>query len=795
MSKLTQEHKKFLADVDAYLSLTEMAADLAESSHEQINYNPLSFLMVIINKFAKKDEIIDMLTKFLVVELPVIEYGVKGILLSRLKSQIDCNENPLIPNSLRKEPFNGQIVEIDKGIDVNVSDIDLLNIFTYSPLSTEGKSFYFGTSTSYDVTDNDNNVHKFTTYKKALKYCSKKRIPPSSIFVDHNSTRNVYSLVRAEDFNAFLWFVMHKTRLQSPSIISDGTMEDFVESLDNGSTVIDINGDNENVKHTTLAKFGVVQELKGLTTTPKPTKYFNNGQTFCNGGSNIISIVYDSYELIDYPKTRKEINDDLLTHTNYTPFMTEHEKEVALESLYMDYYWNRDRSYVCKFAPISDNNFSINWYIKDNFFSKSKQEKPICNIQYMGISNDNTITDAQDKFKILVLPKPFKVPPLVASFIPLPITCTFDCNGNPDTHGYFSVKPSDYDFERGDDRIIYHLTNGRDNQPPCNLVIESTMRYYLSAETTDVMISYLYESYPPETIYQFNYDFVMGMKLFDATQVISQLLATLTAPNNPHVGMTFTYNETEYKARIAYIIKKMLEKDVYNLDECFYTFSNDEYAEMLAESEIKRANGYSFIDSERRAAKIDINAINDILGEIDSNATQEKIESVYKRAITEACVQISEEADPKDVYTIELNFIKDIITNVVGILVEAIVSPKLLLLMEVNRKLVVNQEEDDNPNLIEKIFNEIVSIVAIEIRDLYIEFITNWIASKINKMLLNVEVMLAKEQTEYYLRLISQLLDFYKRNRKRFNYEVGTDIENVDYADIDNVDIPITNNC
>lgn len=62
-------------------------------------------------------------------------------------------------------------------------------------------------------------------------------------------------------------------------------------------------------------------------------------------------------------------------------------------------------------------------------------------------------------------------------------------------------------------------------------------------------------------------------------------------------------------------------------------------------------------------------------------------------------------------------------------------------------------------------------------------------------MLVNVEVMLAKEQTEYYLRLISQLLDFYKRNRKRFNYEVGTDIENVDYADIDNVDIPITNNC
>jgi hypothetical protein len=88
-----------------------------------------------------------------------------------------------------------------------------------------------------------------------------------------------------------------------------------------------------------------------------------------------------------------------------------------------------------------------------------------------------------------------------------------------------------------------------------------------------------------------------------------------------------------------------------------------------------------------------------------------------------------------------------------------------------------------------------VSIVAIEIRDLYIEFITNWIASKINKMLVNVETMLAKEQTEYYLRLISQLLDFYKRNRKRFNYDISTDIENVDYADIDNVDIPITNNC
>lgn len=444
MSSISREQRDVLALIDAIMAMTEKAPK-SPYLGVGISLNPFTFLMDIITKYVSFEEMVDWLVDTLTVSLPVIELSLKGVILANLKATIDCNNDPRIPNWLRK---NGVPTE---GFIFDLCAIDYKNIMSVSPLSEHGKAHYFGTSTYFIIDGDKESGKKYHTRTLACKSCIEQGLPMTRVR-KYSECDNVYQLARAEDFNAYLWFVVNKCYFTKK---------------------VDLVGKN---------LLGVISET-GINLTENIAPY---SPGVIATSSTITSLCIEG-KVEDYNEQYEYTNSEILNN------------DVNIEMASTNFL---PRSYSYKFVPMSKDAQSVNWYVnRETFYNFLKKEKdrvprdyekeiPICNLQYY-----ENIGHSMNCIKFTILPKPevhlpsgdepiWRVKPII-----------FDKDGKPDIWGSYSSTK----YEINDDGS-YVLTGGTES---------------------------LYECYPRMTVYEFNYDYVMGMKLFDPTVVTAQLLETV----------------------------------------------------------------------------------------------------------------------------------------------------------------------------------------------------------------------------------------------------------------------------
>jgi hypothetical protein len=99
MGKLQQEQEAVLAQIDAIITMLErnkLSLDMFDNI--DISFSPIKLLLTILKRFGVGyDEIVDWLANYIQYATPIIEMAIKGILLAKLKSNIDCNIDPRIP--------------------------------------------------------------------------------------------------------------------------------------------------------------------------------------------------------------------------------------------------------------------------------------------------------------------------------------------------------------------------------------------------------------------------------------------------------------------------------------------------------------------------------------------------------------------------------------------------------------------------------------------------------------------------------------------------------------------------
>lgn len=442
MSSISREQRDVLALIDAIMAMTEKAPK-SPYLGVGISLNPFTFLMDIITKYVSFEEMVDWLVDTLTVSLPTIELAIKGVILANLKATIDCNNDPRIPNWLRK---NGAT---DEGFIFDLCAIDYNNIMSVSPLSEHGKAHYFGTSTYFMIDGNKEGGKKYHTRTLACKACFEQGLSMSRIR-KYSECDNVYQLARAEDFNAYLWFVVNKCYFPKTVVVGGNLL-----GVITGTTTL-----TENIASYSPGVIATSTTITSLCIEGKVEEY------------------NEQYEYTNSEILNNDVNVEMAS-TNFLP-----------------------RSYSYKFVPMSKDTKSVNWYVnRETFYNFLKKEKdrvprdyekeiPICNLQYY-----EKIGHSMNCIKFTILRKPevhlpsgddpiWRVKPII-----------FNKEGKPDIWGSYSSTAYTID-ERGE----YKLTGSLDT---------------------------LYECYPRLTVYEFNYDYVMGMKLFDPTVVTAQLLETV----------------------------------------------------------------------------------------------------------------------------------------------------------------------------------------------------------------------------------------------------------------------------
>lgn len=705
------------AMIDKVLTIMDIMVNMPSLS-ASMSTSPMVFLLQLLEHAGVTYEDLKLwLTDFLIYVVPAMEIGLKAVLLTNLKNMISCSIDPRIPEKYRKQhkSISDRNTPNEYGIDINIESIDYLDKMSVSPLSEYGSDMYFGL---YGVDD-------------------------------------VYKFARADDFDAFLWFVIHKGKFPMTTNVSTD-LHEFNDRI-HGSGSYHIAEENPSL-------------FKELNLTPDSNENASSilpGNTFGYKeavGANIISMCIDAL---------RDENDQIVHNT---------------------------------LVPISDDLTSVNWYIRKkdqlgaNLFgsyaaakaekteyeggkkrttgvstkNKSRdysKERAICNLQYIDPAyGDQEITGlANNRIRFTILPKPLiHIPNIAEGEPPWRFKkILFDAEGNYDPNGKYTISVED------DDKLSY-LDGAIVIDPKSGSV---------RVDDKDKVMKNLVECYPGLTVYEFNYDYVMGMKLFDAKVLASTLLQTLV---NTKVGINFnlSFKHQEATEKIKSIIKQIVNSDDGERNECFFTFDNSKYDDLLKRAEEKRANRQSFGRTTREAGVFD--SVNEILKEYDTATELHEKKEILSRAIDQAAVSLSAGSDDRDKFEVEYSFVFDLIENLILAMMNAIMSPKVLMLLEVNQRLMGGTWQKFTVEDLLKAMMGVINAMVKELRDLLIQELLKFLMKVLQPIIEMLGSIIIRERLEYYAEVIENIIKNCPIIWFRFgNQYEEAKIDTVDYADID----------
>jgi hypothetical protein len=281
----------------------------------------------------------------------------------------------------------------------------------------------------------------------------------------------------------------------------------------------------------------------------------------------------------------------------------------------------------------------------------------------MGIVDEAPITGlVNNKIRFTILPKPYiHVPVLSQGEPPWRFKkMLFDDKGNYDPNGKytFSVIPTE---TVSDGKVTF---GGLES----NVELDTKSGKVTVSSPKD-LVKNLMECYPGLTVYEFNYDYVMGLKLFDAKVLATTLIDTLV---NMRMGITLGLDERHQgtTAQVKEIIKSIINTDDSEISDCFFTFDNSKYDALLQKTQEKKAKQQKFGNVTTDSGVFD--SVKEILAEYDTKIELHEQMDVLHRAIAQAAVTISEGSDENDQYGIKYAFVFDLIENLVLAIVNAI---------------------------------------------------------------------------------------------------------------------------
>ena len=188
------------------------------------------------------------------------------------------------------------------------------------------------------------------------------------------------------------------------------------------------------------------------------------------------------------------------------------------------------------------------------------------------------------------------------------------------------------------------------------------------------------------------------------------------------------------------------------------------------------------------------------LNEYNENAQLHEQVDVLNRAITQATVTVTEGVEGTASYNMGVNLIFDLIENLTMAIVSGVMSPKVLMLLEVNQQMMGGTWEKFTMSDLLKAMQSVIVAIIKEIRDLIVQELLKLVLKELHPLIIAFSDILIREQVENYAEVIEDIIRNCPYMWLNFSgaQDQETRLDTVDYADIDtnnNKETPKTNNC
>ena len=293
-----------------------------------------------------------------------------------------------------------------------------------------------------------------------------------------------------------------------------------------------------------------------------------------------------------------------------------------------------------------------------------------------------------------------------------------------------------------------------------------------------------------KTIFEFNKDYLENIRIFVPRIILSNLIETLI---HGKISILDTLLKSEQDnvidKKLDMIINGVLEETDTTVSDCFFSFSNEDYIEMIQQTELEKYSATYTGGDGSPATKYSKDALLDALDSINSTATMNETITEITKTVYDIASIPSEDSSVKasdgSVAMANSNWLNRIVSAIMKPIVKSLLTPQVMLLFVINLEAAGMLNIDGNfDKIFELIFKKILSLfvgLARYIRDKIIEFLLKLFKERMQPMLVQWSAILVSENINDWIRLLLEAIQCIPR----FNIKTDlTEIDNVQYADI-----------
>lgn len=763
--------------------------------------------------------------------LNVIEHGIKGALLANVTQLFSCDTMPFIPDRFFEnvtDTLHGESKGV--GIEINLDKIDLYNTLSKCPTSDEGKYFYFDARIDKDIeVEKESDIPK--EYKETIKYkytdpktkkekhtTDKDQIPEGvkyTITYTKNIGYEMNDLWKSRDFNAYLWYVVNKS--------SDANNEHRIwDNRNNFGKIKTDNGQDTDVEHFSNNDFKN-EFFKAHTTDFKKDK---NGNIVKDKKGNPKYGSTITFKVNNKEYKKKEIF--TCKHMHRT------EENVNCDILKV--YLNEDRYYKKIDLPLTGNiismvNFAtkvaktlpetisqgvdklhddVKFFLKLIEKYKNKESDSInisglieelqCIFKNKKNDKDKTETDKKEDDKEDPCKKYEKHNFQVKSIKELFDKFVEELFGPKTRHACKTLDAVDKNYKK---KVRFAYTD--DKGQIIELKTEAELPKGKKVE------EYVWYTRPEffvdddmklnKTIYEFNYDYIYSLKLFDTPVLVANIVNAILGLG---FNSVYSINEEIIDGELSQIISDAIKEDEVTIDNSFCNFNSKIYNQMVHKADLKYAKKFQLEDTDNIITLSDdeLENIKSNLDEIKNASTLEEQVSSIKKTFHEvdASVAKNPSIESKDSVVFGGFIVYKMLEETIVEMVMQVLSPKVALLYEINsmmfgaldeenlgafKKPSINEYIDSMKNLIIAGINQVKGVITTELLKQVLAQIEKYGEKYISSLI--------QEQVDQYRKIFNELMKYYKLGETVFNdlrslvdnrTATGIIIDDVKHADI-----------
>lgn len=294
------------------------------------------------------------------------------------------------------------------------------------------------------------------------------------------------------------------------------------------------------------------------------------------------------------------------------------------------------------------------------------------------------------------------------------------------------------------------------------------------------------------TIFEFNYDYIFGLKLFDSKTLVANIINSLLHISSTiQIPTSFSYEREVIKGEIKLMIQNIINTDEDEVNSlCATSFSNDEYNRML-----NNANSYINTHNLKTPNFEDALKILEDIKKLEYSSNIEQDIAKLLNTVSEA-TKPTEEVNYNITFPFDLSFIYAIIEELMVEIVMQIMSPKVMMLYYINACVMNGAALDieswtkfgmmfKNPDEFMKKFSNLIINMIRQILDILIKQLLEFLIEKITPMLKILAMELLLETIRDYKDLIMLIIRNCTIPIPMFNIgKEALKIDDVRYADI-----------